>query len=146
MDSLRLLFETVQAERQRQLAHFDALDGKAGVLLGFAGVELALTPAIAWPARLAALTLLVAAAGLAALAFLPRQLPVLDVAALRGYLRMVVAEGGHLVAVHDTLVQMVGEGSAGLAAKGKLLQRSVILLAMGSLILAAGLAGGGHRG
>ena len=40
--SLHLLIEINQAERQLQLAHFDSLDTKAGLVLGFAGVLIAL--------------------------------------------------------------------------------------------------------
>jgi hypothetical protein len=40
--SLDLLIELNQAERQLQLAHFDSLDTKAGLVLGFAGVLIAL--------------------------------------------------------------------------------------------------------
>jgi hypothetical protein len=41
MPSLDLLLQTVMAERDKQLAHFDALDTKAGVLLAFDGVLIA---------------------------------------------------------------------------------------------------------
>jgi disulfide bond formation protein DsbB len=34
----------VRAERDRQLKHFEALDTKAGIVLGFAGALVALTP------------------------------------------------------------------------------------------------------
>lgn len=40
--SLDLLLEINQAERQAQLGHFDSLDTKAGLVLGFASVLIAL--------------------------------------------------------------------------------------------------------
>jgi hypothetical protein len=36
--SLDLLVDEVRVEREAQLRHFDALDQKAGIVLGFAGV------------------------------------------------------------------------------------------------------------
>lgn len=39
--SLDLLIEINQAEREAQLAHFESLDTKAGLVLGFAGVLIA---------------------------------------------------------------------------------------------------------
>lgn len=35
--SLDLPLELVQVERDKRLGHFDALDGKAGIVLGFSG-------------------------------------------------------------------------------------------------------------
>jgi hypothetical protein len=42
--SLDIVLAETRAERQVQLAHFDGLDSKAGVVLGFAGALIALTP------------------------------------------------------------------------------------------------------
>jgi len=42
--SLELLRDEVRIERDAQLRHFDALDAKAGIILGFAGVIAALAP------------------------------------------------------------------------------------------------------
>ena len=39
-----VLFDHVRLERIQQLQHFDALDSKAGILLGFAGALIALAP------------------------------------------------------------------------------------------------------
>jgi hypothetical protein len=43
--SLEVVAAEVQTEREAQLRHFDALDSKAGVMLGFAGALAALAPA-----------------------------------------------------------------------------------------------------
>lgn len=44
LPSLDLLLELVQRERDKQLAHLDALDNKAGIVLGFAGLLITLAP------------------------------------------------------------------------------------------------------
>ena len=43
--SLDVVEEIVRREREAQLRHWDALDAKAGVMLGFAGALAALAPA-----------------------------------------------------------------------------------------------------
>ena len=42
ISSLDLLIEINQSERDAQLSHFDSLDTKSGLVLGFAGVLIAL--------------------------------------------------------------------------------------------------------
>jgi hypothetical protein len=42
--SLDIVFEELRTERDQQLHHFDALDQKAGIVLGFAGALVALAP------------------------------------------------------------------------------------------------------
>lgn len=44
LPSLELVLEEARTERAAQLIHFEALDAKAGVLLGFAGALVALAP------------------------------------------------------------------------------------------------------
>ncbi len=44
LPSLDLLLDLVQQERNKQLAHLDALDNKAGIVLGFAGLLITLAP------------------------------------------------------------------------------------------------------
>jgi len=62
-DSLRsidLILAEVRIEREGQLKHFDALDSKAGVILGFAGAIVAITRTgghvLVNPGRLLAIT------------------------------------------------------------------------------------------
>ena len=69
MDSLPLLLETARTEHASQQAHFDALDGKAGLLLGFAGAEIALTPALPLGWQVPVLLCLLGAAASAARGF-----------------------------------------------------------------------------
>jgi hypothetical protein len=44
--SLPFLIGLVQQERDKQRAHFDSLDGKAGITLGFAGLLVTLAPGL----------------------------------------------------------------------------------------------------
>jgi hypothetical protein len=87
LPSLDLIVSRVEDQLEHQLRHFDGLDNKAGIVLGFAGVLVAVTDgfqALAMASRIAA----VGAALLSLLAFLPRKYPVLDTRKLRDrYLR-----------------------------------------------------------
>jgi hypothetical protein len=69
--SLEPILEEVRVERDGQLRHFDGLDTKAGIILGFAGALIALSPAgnvLIHVGRLAAM----ASGFLALAAFWPR--------------------------------------------------------------------------
>jgi hypothetical protein len=44
--SLDIVLAQTRAERDAQLAHFEGLDSKAGVILGFAGALITLTPRV----------------------------------------------------------------------------------------------------
>lgn len=44
LPSIEIVLEEVRFEREAQLQHFDSLDAKAGILLGFAGALVALAP------------------------------------------------------------------------------------------------------
>lgn len=81
--SLEVLGAEVREQLAAQLRHVEALDAKAGVLLGMAGLLVALAPSAttAWvdAGRWAG----VVSASLALLAFLPRHPPLVDVRAFR---------------------------------------------------------------
>jgi len=104
LPSLDLVASRVEVQLDHQLRHFDGLDNKAGIVLGFAGVLVAIADgfeALAIAGRIGA----VGAALLALWAFLPRKYPVLDTRKLRDrYLR---ADSGftklHLL---DTQIRM----------------------------------------
>jgi hypothetical protein len=69
--SLEPILDEVRAEREAQLRHFDALDTKAGILLGFAAALIALSPTGALLAHVGRVT--AAISGFLALAaFWPR--------------------------------------------------------------------------
>jgi hypothetical protein len=143
MESLDLLLQTVSAERTAQLSHFDALDAKAGITLGFAGGLIALSPDLSAVPRGVSLVLLVTAAGCAAASFWPRSLPALEVGSLRRYLRADV-EFTKLT-LHDTYLAMVQEGWRAAQRKVLLLRLAMATLALAGATLAVGIAfGGGH--
>lgn len=70
--SLDLLLEINQLERQAQLSHFDSLDTKAGLVLGFSGVLIALGNDAASILGIASILVAALAAGWAVAAFWPR--------------------------------------------------------------------------
>jgi hypothetical protein len=83
--SLDLLLELSQAERQAQLAHFDSSDTKSGLVLGFAGVLIALSPEFEGLDGIGAFASAALAAGLSLASFWPRDFPVFDLARLGAY-------------------------------------------------------------
>jgi hypothetical protein len=144
MDSLDLLLDCVRREREAQLAHFDALDSKAGILLGFAGGLIALSPDIPSWARNVSLPLLGLAALLGAAAFFPRRMPTLDVRHLREYLQ--ADEEFTKLRLHDSEVQMIDEGGRELGRKATLMKAAVLFLGLGAVTLAIGIIVGGNHG
>ena len=70
--SLDQLLEINQSERHPQLAHFDSLDTKAGLVLGFAGVLIAVGNEAGSPFGIASIIAAVFAAGAAVASFWPR--------------------------------------------------------------------------
>lgn len=81
--SLAIVEAEVERERDRQDRRSDALDSKAGILLGFAGAVTALAAAQPGAWADVAVTLSALAAVLAVLAFLPRSFAKIEVVALR---------------------------------------------------------------
>ena len=144
MDSLDLLLGTVQQERTEQISHFDALDSKAGITVGFAGALIALSSGVSPGYRDVAVITLGLAAILAAATFFPRKLPVLDVGHLRSYLRA-EAEFTKL-RLHDAQLTMVQAASAEILLKARLLKLSVAFLGVGAVTLAVGIVVGGSHG
>jgi hypothetical protein len=137
ISTLDIVTGEVANERKAQLAHFEALDTKAGIVLGFAGALAALAPvhlnAFVDIGRVVA----VISALMAMSAFWPRRFPVANVRELRdNYLK---AESGfvqrRLLAAH---IEMVEQARTLLARKGKLLQGTI-----GALAVAASLVGSG---
>jgi pimeloyl-ACP methyl ester carboxylesterase len=135
--SLDLVAAEVQRERDAQLRHFDGLDSKAGVMLGFAGALAALAPA-----RFNAIVDLgraVAVGGaLAGLwAFWPRRFGAIDVRALRD--RYLAAEPRFAtLRLLDTQIATVEELAATLHRKGTRLKLSMLLVAVAALLILGG--------
>lgn len=77
--SLDVIEEYVRRELDAEERRADAVDGKAGLVLGFAGVLVSLGPGFVWPPLALAARVVAGLAGLlAVLAFVPRTLPFLD--------------------------------------------------------------------
>ena len=143
MNSLDLLFATVASERDRQLTHFESLDSKASVVLGFAGTLIALAGGLPLTGRLPAALVLAGSAAAAVASFWPRRLPSLAVIELRDYLSAEMPFTK--LTLHDTYLEMIEEGSSAIHAKARLLKLAMGLLGAGGAILAIGVAlGGGH--
>lgn len=136
LPSLDLLLDLVQAERAKQLAHFDALDAKAGIALGFAGLLITLAPNVATAFRLSGGVAAIVATGLALWAFWPRQFPVLEPSALRRYLR--AEESFTRLTVLDTLEEFVNESSILLRDKGRRLRGALLALGASAALFAIG--------
>lgn len=137
LPSLELLLDLVQREREKQLAHLDALDGKAGVVLGFAGLLITLTPAVPVAFRLVGVAAGSASVAFALASFWPRRFPVLEPSALRRYLR--AEESFTQLTVHDTFEDFVNEGSDILHAKGQRLGLALSALSLAATTIALGI-------
>jgi hypothetical protein len=83
LPSLDLVAATVRDERRAIATHADALDAKAGIVLGFAGAVAALTATRHGSLFVAAAGMSSLAAVLAMAAFFPRPSPILNIGSLR---------------------------------------------------------------
>jgi hypothetical protein len=132
--SLDVVIEQTRIERASQLEHFDALDAKAGIVLGFAGAIVALGAAhdlIAAFGRFAA-----AIAGLLAIwTYVPRKLEITDVHALRRKYLGAEREFTKLVLL-DTQISMFKATKYLLDVKARRLKYAMTLLAI-AVVLAA---------
>jgi drug/metabolite transporter (DMT)-like permease len=90
-------------ERDKQLAHFDALDTKAGVLLAFDGVLIVISPGIQLAFQLPGIIFAALSALLALATFWPRKFPSLDPWVFRQFLTYDTESAG--LKVHDTIAE-----------------------------------------
>lgn len=122
--------------RQDQLQHFDALDGKAGVLLGFAGAVVALGSSR--PGFWVFGGLLATASALNSVrAFMPRKYPKLDPASLRA--RYLTSDPAFTkLRILDTQIEMATQTSALLRQKANRLKSAAVALALAVVALAVG--------
>lgn len=136
LPSLDLLLQLVQAERNKQLQHFDALDAKAGIIIGFAGVLVALAAGEpGWIVAVGMFTGMIAG-GFVLAAFWPRAHPVLEPTPLRRYL--VAEEQFTKLTVLDTMEEMVNATSVLLQRKGSRLRISLAALAVAVVLIGLG--------
>ena len=137
--SLQVLSEEVRVERDAQLRHFDALDSKAGVMLGFAGALVALAPVglnvIVDLGRAAAVV-----GGLAALwAFWPRDYGLIAVGALRQ--KYLFADPAFTrVSLLDSHILSIEALGKALHEKGLRLKAALSAIAIATFLIAAGSA------
>jgi hypothetical protein len=137
LPSLDLMLQIIMLERDKQLAHFDGLDAKAGVLLAFDGVLIVVSHGIRLAFVLPGIILASASAGFALMAFWPRDYPVLDPVGLRKYLTY-ETEATRLK-LHDAIAEMVKRGSRVLDAKARSLKLALVLLLAAALTFGAGI-------
>lgn len=142
LPSLTIVAAQVAAERDAMNSHAESLDTKAGVVLGFAGVVVALgaTAPTSLTNQLLFQVGLLAGMGaglLAAWAFLPRGYPVIEVLRLRDrYLTASEAETQlHLL---DTQIEMVRQAAELVKRKGRRVKASVICLASAAGLVVVG--------
>lgn len=137
-DSRELLLPLLLAERDKQLAHFEGLDTKAGLLLGVAGVLTTLAPEVARPLLLASLVAAVSAGGAALASLWPRRYPGLSAARLTEYAAAEPAFTRRVLV--DTAEEMIVRGGRILDRKTARLKLSFIALSVAGLTLAVGIA------
>ncbi len=137
LGSLDILRDEVRLERDAQLRHFDALDAKAGIVLGFAGALAALAPldrsVIVDVGRIMA----VLGALTALWAFWPRTFPILELQPLRAAYLGAEPEFTVLRLV-DTQIQMAGRTRDLLIEKARRLKLAMTVLAIAALLVALG--------
>ncbi|MEW6060197.1 MAG: hypothetical protein AB1551_08700 [Actinomycetota bacterium] len=137
--SLDIVAEEVRTERGLQLSHFDSLDSKAGIVLGFAGAIVALAPGgrhlLVELGRAAA----VISALLALWSFWPRRYWHVDLRSLRD-LYLTAEPGFARLRLLDTQIGMAEGMKATLASKASRLKSSMAALALAATLTAAGLA------
>ncbi len=128
--SVDLLIQINQSERQAQLSHFDSLDSKAGLVLGFAGVLIALGNGTS--SLLGVLA--VAGAAMAALAavasFWPRGFPSIDATRLGDYATSELAFTQ--LTLLDTLEVMLNDTRSVLEIKSRRLKFALVSLTSGA--------------
>jgi len=143
LPSLSIVLGQVATERETMNAHAESLDGKAGVVLGFAGVlvglgasaKVAVSGGVIFQMGLAVAVL---AALLAAWAFLPRRYPVLEVERLRQAL-LTASEVETRLELLDTQIVMVKEAAMLVRQKGWRVRGAVGCLAIAAALVVAGI-------
>lgn len=127
--SLELIAEAVATDQAAQLRHFESLDTKAGIVLGFAGVLVALGTGSQAELGIVALIVGAAAALFALLAFVPRSYPVLE---LRKTRDRYLPSDPRFTKLHviDTRIAIVEETSRLLMRKARWLKAAILMLAL----------------
>ncbi|MGH2556078.1 MAG: hypothetical protein ACRDHO_10230 [Actinomycetota bacterium] len=136
--SLDIILAEAGHERDAQLAHFDALDTKAGIILGFAGAIVALAPSGQFLLDVGRLAGVLAAFGSLS-AFLPRKYEVTDIYRLRQKYLGAERAFAKLVLL-DTKIRIIEQTAIVLRRKARRIKASMMALAMAALLVAFGIA------
>jgi uncharacterized membrane protein len=139
LPSPELVAAAVEKERDRQAGHAESLDSKAGILLGFAGVVIALRGLgrnSLWSTVGVLLTVLAAASSV--MAFAPRPFAVLEVRHLRNhYLR--AAQAFTRLTLLDTEIEIMEATATLVRRKARFLLIGLVLLLLGIACIAIGI-------
>ncbi len=136
LPSAGLLLAALERHREEQHTHFESLDTKAGVAIGFAGAVVAIAKDVQPVLARVGVGFAVIAAVLAMFAFRPRKHPVLDPRGLRRYLR--AEEGFTQLRLLDTEIEMALRASQLIEVKARWLQLSLLALVVAVALLGAG--------
>jgi hypothetical protein len=135
--SLQVVLGEVRVERDAQLRHFDALDAKAGIILGFAGAIVALAPSHHLVAGIGRLVAVIS--GLLSLwTFWPRRFELTNLYALREKYLGAEPEFTMLVLL-DTQISMMATTRDTLDHKASRLKAAMTSLALAVVLVAAGI-------
>ena len=135
--SLELIADQIVREREEQSRHFQGLDTKAGIVLGFSGVLIGLGFQTTSVMGVVGLGAAVLASILAVAAFFPRRYPVLETRRLRE--RYAEAEARfRRVHLLDTQIRMIEETSLLIERKAVRLKVPLLSLSAGGLLFSAG--------
>ncbi len=136
--ALDVIRDEVRAERAGQLATFDAIDTKAGILLGFAGALVALSREGSNVALQLGRGLGVLTGFLALWTFWPRRFWSIDLKPLRD--KYLAAEPAFArLRLLDTHIEMVERMAEVIQDKGRTLKMAMAALALAVLLIAVGL-------
>jgi hypothetical protein len=138
--SLELLIEINQSEREAQLSHFESLDTKSGLVLGFAGVLIALGNGAGSVAGTGSTTFAAIAALAAVSSFWPRRFPSVDPTRLGDY---AVSELSFTqLTILDTFELMLVETAQRLETKSRRLKFALLSLSAAAVLAALDLVFG----
>jgi hypothetical protein len=137
LGSLDLILDETRSERQAQVKHFEGLDAKAGILLGFSGALVALAPSDNAVVAVGRITSVLA--GLGSLwAFWPRKLGVLNVYVLR---QKYISSDPRFtkLSLLDTQIAMLRSAASLLHRKSIRLKWAMALLVVAVILVGVGL-------
>ena len=137
--SLGLIFDETRIEQDARFSYFDALDAKAGVVLGFAAAIAALIDPHGDILVDVARVIAVLGGATAVVSFWPRTAPQTDMRALRD-LYLGAEPDFTRLALLDTRVAMLEEIDVRVRRKARLLRIAMLALATAALLAAVGTA------